>query len=404
MVYMAELFSLANPIQNYAWGSYETLALMRGAPAPTEQPEAELWVGAHPAAPSVAHVDGGTYTLDALVAEQPNRFLNSQRTNDVFPFLFKILAIESPLSIQVHPTDEQAQAGFADENARGIPLNDPARNYKDTFSKPETVIALSEMRILTGVRKFSELSAIAEHFKLRWLAGALDASKTPKQLLTAIIRMSPQASATALEQTLAAARSWAQKNGAVDGRESLAAGVAELVNLIDSKYPGDRGLLVALVMNLVYLAPGESVYTPDGQVHAYISGTAIELMNPSDNVMRAGLTPKHLDEEELIKILGERQDAPVIQRPTPTSDGTAEYSMWDKRLSITHLVLEQGQEIELPLSGVAIALCTAGTMVVRDDDKTFTLGGTQAVMYTGESATLSLSGQGQLYIACQRAS
>lgn len=402
MVYMAELFSLSNPIQNYAWGSHETLALMRGVPAPTEQPEAELWVGAHPSAPSVAHVDGGAFSLDSLVMEQPDRFLNAQRTNDAFPFLFKILAIDSPLSIQVHPTDEQAQAGFADENARGVALNDPARNYKDIFSKPETVIALSDMRILTGVRKFPELSAIAEHFKLQWLAGALGASKTPKQLLTTIIRMDPQAAAAAVEQTVASARAWAAKNGSVDGRESLAAGVAELVNLIDSKYPGDRGLLVALVMNLVYLAPGESAYTPDGQVHAYISGTAIELMNPSDNVMRAGLTPKHIDEEELIKILGENQDAPVIQRPTPTSDGAAEYSMWDERLSVTHLVVAEGQELELPLSGIATALCTSGTVVVRDQDKTFTLGGTESVMYVGEPTRLTVSGSGELYIAAQR--
>lgn len=399
---MAELFSLANPIQNYAWGSRETLALMRGVPAPTEQPEAELWVGAHPSAPSIAHIDGGSFPLDTLVGEQPERFLNAQRTVDIFPFLFKILAIESPLSIQVHPTDEQAQTGFAEENARGIALDDPARNYKDSFSKPETVIALSEMRILTGVRKFSELSAIAEHFKLQWLAGALGASKTPKQLLTAIIRMSPEAASAAVDQTVASARAWTKKNGPVDGRESLAAGVAELINLVNSRYPGDRGLLVALVMNLVYLAPGESAYTPDGQVHAYISGTAIELMNPSDNVMRAGLTPKHIDEEELIKILGERQDSPTIQRPTPISDGAAEYSMWDKRLSVTHLVVAEGQEIELPLSGVATALCTGGTVVVRDEEKTFTLSGTESVMYVGEPTSLTVSGSGELYIAAQR--
>ncbi|MDY6052096.1 MAG: mannose-6-phosphate isomerase, class I [Rothia sp. (in: high G+C Gram-positive bacteria)] len=399
---MGELFSLDNPIQNYAWGSYETLARMRGVAAPTDQPEAELWVGAHSSAPSMARVDGGAFPLDFLVKEQPSRFLNPQRSSDIFPFLFKILAIESPLSIQVHPTDEQAQAGFEAENSRGIALDDPARNYKDRFSKPETVIALSEMRILTGVRDFAELRAIAEHFSLPWLAGALDSAATAKELLTLIIRMPQDAAAAAVEQTVASARAWAAKNGDVPGSESTAAGVAELVTLIDSKYPGDRGLLVALVMNLIYLAPGDSAYTPDGQVHAYVSGTAIELMNPSDNVMRAGLTPKHIDEEELIKILGESQAAPTIQRPTPTSDKALEYSMWDERLSVTRLVVEEGERIALPLSGVATALCTGGTVVVSDEVKTFTLTGTRSVMYVGEPTEVTVTGAGELYIASQR--
>ncbi|WP_237233426.1 mannose-6-phosphate isomerase, class I [Rothia nasisuis] len=399
---MGELFSLDNPIQNYAWGSHTTLAAMRGAQVPTEQPEAELWVGAHPSAPSIAHVDGGAFPLDVLVGDQPARFLNPKRTSDTFPFLFKVLAIESPLSIQVHPTAEQAQAGFDDENARGIALDDPARNYKDWFSKPETVIALSEMRILTGVREFSELRAIAEHFSLPWLTGALGAAKTAKELLTVIIRMPQEAAAAAVEQTVASARAWTAKNGEVPGSESTAAGVAELITLIDSKYPGDRGLLVALAMNLVYLAPGDSVYTPDGQVHAYISGTAIELMNPSDNVMRAGLTPKHIDQEELIKILGEGQSAPTIQRSTPTGDKVAEYSMWDERLSVTHLTVAGGEKVTLPLAGVATALCTGGTVVVSDEVKTFTLTGTQSVMYAGDPTEVIVTGAGELFIAAQR--
>lgn len=399
---MGELFSLDNPIQNYAWGSYQTLAKMRGVPAPTGQPEAELWVGAHSSAPSIAQVDGSSQPLDALVSQQPDRFLNPSRRSDTFPFLFKILAIESPLSIQVHPTDEQAQLGFEDENARGIALDDPARNYKDRFSKPETVIALTNMRILTGVREFSELSYIAQEFELTWLAQLLDEVKTPKELLAAIIRLPQQVAGQALEQTRQAALKFTEQQGQVPGQESVLAGVAELVQLVDSKYPGDRGLLVALVMNLIYLAPGESAYTPDGQVHAYVSGTAIELMNPSDNVMRAGLTPKHIDEEELIKILGEAQSAPSIQRPQPSSDRALEYSMWDERLSVTYLALEEGQEVKLPLAGLATVLCTSGKLQVSSTEQTFELTGTQSLMYVGEPTDLKVQGAGELYIAAQR--
>ncbi len=401
MVGMGELFSLDNPIQNYAWGSYETLAKMRGVPAPTVEPEAELWVGAHSSAPSQALVNGQFQPLDQLVEQNPGRFLNPDRDHQSFPFLFKVLAIEAPLSIQVHPTDEQAQAGFEDENARGVALNDPARNYKDRFSKPETVIALTPMRILTGVRDFKELKAIAQLFQLTWLQDALTLAKTPKQLLTSIIRLPQETALAALEETLAAARTWRAKEGEVPGQESLAAGLVELILLIDSKYPGDWGLLVALVMNLVYLAPGESAYTPDGQVHAYVSGTAIELMNPSDNVMRAGLTSKHIDREELIKILGENQDHPQIQTPAPLSSVAGRYQMWDERLSVTHLTLETEQEVVHPVKGLVTALCTEGQLTIEDAQSSFTLTGTQAVLYVGREASLRIRGKGQLYLAAQ---
>lgn len=399
---MGEIFSLDNKIQHYAWGSYETLALMRGLPAPSQEPEAELWVGAHASAPSVAHLDGGAYPLDQLVGEQPGRFLNSERKHDVFPFLFKVLAIESPLSIQVHPTDEQAAAGFEEENARGVALDDPSRNYKDRFSKPETVIALSPMRILTGVREFAELRALADLFSLDWLAGVVAASKTPKQLLTAIIRLPQEAADAAVKKTVKAAQKWAKKHGPVPGAESVAAGAVELILLVNDKYPGDRGLLVALAMNLAYLNPGDSAFTPDGQVHAYVSGTAIELMNPSDNVMRAGLTPKHIDEEELIKVLGENQGAPVIQRPRPVGPAASEYAMWDERLTVTRVVVEEGTSVDYLLEGVSTALCVAGTVVVSDGEKSFTLKGTESVMHVGSPTAVTLSGAGELYIAAQR--
>lgn len=397
---MGELFSLDNPIQNYAWGSRETLGLMRGAPVPTEAPEAELWVGAHSSAPSLAHVDGGAQPLDVLVAQNPDRFLNHRRENNIFPFLFKILAIESPLSIQVHPTAQQAARGYREEEARGVALDDPTRNYKDQFSKPETVIALTPMRILTGVRDFAELRGFAATLKLDWLTGVLAQAKTPRDLLVAIVRIPQDAASTATAKTVKAAKKWAKKHKDAQEQNSAIAGAVELVALLDAKYPGDRGLLVALVMNLLHLEPGDAAFTPDGQVHAYVSGTAIELMYPSDNVMRAGLTSKHVDEEELITALGEHQNAPAIQRPA--AGALATYSMWDERLSVTRLNVTEGEELALPLEGVAVALCTAGTVVVRDEAKTFTLTGTQSVMYVGEPAQLSVSGQGELYIAAQR--
>lgn len=392
---MGEIFSLKNQIQNYAWGSREILGRMRGVPVPTEQPEAEVWVGAHPAAPSRATVDGAESPLNELIVENPSRFLRPDRTSDWFPFLFKILAIDAPLSIQVHPTPEQAIAGFEDEQARGIAIDAPYRNYKDRYSKPETVIALSPMRVLTGVRPVEQLKTLAAAFGAAWLAERADLS--PKQLLTEIIRLPEETASAAVQHLVDTAP------GLLGASNDVVADAAELVRIVDGKYPGDRGLLVAFVMNLVHLAPGESAFTPDGQVHAYVSGTAIELMNPSDNVMRAGLTAKHIDTEELIKVLGEKQDAPVIQRPNPEDGPLGTYAMWDERMSVTRVRVEEGKPLSYTFKGISAALSVAGKVTIQAKDGNgtdeFVLGATESVLHVGEPSEAVLSGSGELYIA-----
>lgn len=392
---MGEIFSLKNQIQNYAWGSREILGRMRGVPVPTEQPEAEVWVGAHPAAPSRATVDGAESPLNELIVENPSRFLRPDRTSDWFPFLFKILAIDAPLSIQVHPTPEQAIAGFEDEQARGIAIDAPYRNYKDRYSKPETVIALSPMRVLTGVRPVEQLKTLAAAFGAAWLAERAELS--PKQLLTEIIRLPEETASAAVQHLVDTAA------GLLGASNDVVADAAELVRIVDGKYPGDRGLLVAFVMNLVHLAPGESAFTPDGQVHAYVSGTAIELMNPSDNVMRAGLTAKHIDTEELIKVLGEKQDAPVIQRPNPDDGPLGTYAMWDERMSVTRVRIEEGKPLSYTFKGISAALSVAGKVTIQAKDGNgtdeFVLGATESVLHVGEPSEAVLSGSGELYIA-----
>ena len=392
---MGEIFSLKNQIQNYAWGSREILGRMRGVPVPTEQPEAEVWVGAHPAAPSRATVDGTESPLNELIQAEPSRFLRPDRTSDWFPFLFKILAIDAPLSIQVHPTPEQAIAGFEDEQARGIAIDAPHRNYKDRYSKPETVIALTPMRVLTGVRPVEQLKTLAAAFGAAWLAERAELS--PKQLLTEIIRLPEETASAAVQHLVDTAP------GLLGASNDVVADAAELVRIVDGKYPGDRGLLVAFVMNLVHLAPGESAFTPDGQVHAYVSGTAIELMNPSDNVMRAGLTAKHIDTEELIKVLGEKQDAPVIQRPNPEDGPLGTYAMWDERMSVTRVRVEEGKPLSYTFKGISAALSVAGKVTIQAKDGNgtdeFVLGATESVLHVGEPSEAVLSGSGELYIA-----
>ena len=251
------------------------------------------------------------------------------------------------------------------------------------------------MRVLTGVRTSEQLAELAKAFKADWLAERV--KLTPKQLLTEIIRMPEDAAATAVEQLVEVA---SQLTGSENAR---IADAAELVQIVAGKYPGDRGLLVAFVMNLVHLAPGESAFTPDGQVHAYVSGTAIELMNPSDNVMRAGLTAKHIDTEELIKVLGESQDAPVIQRPTPDNAPVGTYAMWDERMSVTRIRVEEGKPQEYTFEGISAALSVSGEITIHAADgngtEEFVLGATESVLHVGEPSAATLSGSGELYIA-----
>ena len=184
-----------------------------------------------------------------------------------------------------------------------------------------------------------------------------------------------------------------------DGVSATVSDAADLVNLVAQKYPGDKGLLVAFVMNLMNLAPGDSAFTPDGQVHAYVSGTAIELMNPSDNVLRAGLTPKHIDAEELIKVLGEHQDAPVVQRPAANGSGVEQYAMWDERMSVQHIRVFADESVEYTFEGTSAALVVDGSVTISAGEQNITLRGTESVLHAGDSTSVTITGEGELYIA-----
>lgn len=428
---MGHLHAMRNPLQHYAWGTHDTLARMRGVAHPTQQPEAELWVGAHPSAPSqLVEGEPGNQRhlpLDEAVARAPQEFL-PEDTHE-FPFLLKILAIGAPLSLQVHPSEAQAQEGFEREEAAGVPREAAHRNYKDRHSKPETVIAVSPVRILTGIRPTEQLREIAEALDLRWLAQVceLDAA----QLVARIFQADDAAAARDLQVTVAAARTWAAahpfdprpsaaRDGATESPEARLDALADLIVRLDEAYPGDRGILVATAMNQLFLAPGEAAHTPDGQVHAYISGTAVEIMNPSDNVMRAGLTPKHIDVEQMLSVLVPEQPAPPVQTPVRTAPGVFEYSTWDPRLSVLRLDVSADEPLEVSLDGLCAVLCTDGRLRITPlaaeapaseaasapaqttaevPAPDFGLTGTQAVLHTGTPDAVRITGSGRLYCA-----
>ena len=381
---MGEIFGMRNPVQHYAWGSREVLARLRGGPVPSPEPEAELWVGAHPAAPSAVLVDGREEPLDALVGADPGRFL-PEGAGDRLPFLLKILAIDAPLSLQVHPTPEQARAGFEREERAGIPVEAPERNYKDRSAKPETVVAVSRTEVLTGLQPADRLRTTARRLDLDWLCRLLDEDRP---LLPGVLGLDDDAARTAVAATLAAAR-------AGDPQDP----VARLVRHVHDHHPGDRGLLVAVCMHHVVLEPGQSLHTPAGQLHAYLSGTAVEVMASSDNVLRAGLTGKHVDVAELLAVLAPEQAAPEVVDPPTGPDGARHYPLWDDRLELTAHELVPGRPARAQLRGTAVVLTAAGTAVLRAGGRQWPLGGGQSLLHTGGPTPVELAGDGTVFTA-----
>ncbi|WP_129660704.1 mannose-6-phosphate isomerase, class I [Rothia halotolerans] len=403
---MGQVLKMHNPVQNYAWGTRDTLARLRGAPCPAPEPEAELWVGAHPLSSSVVETPQGRVPLKDLVGEAPARGL-AEAVGD-FPYLLKILAIGAPLSLQVHPDVETAGRGYEREEAEGVPRDAPHRSYKDRRSKPETVVAVSPLRILTGIRPAAELREIAGALGLTWLAEL--AGYDAREIVTQIFAKPQESAELALQATVDAAVEHslhhpfdedAPGRPGEDPRDRLAA-VADLILLLHDRHPGDRGIMVAVAMNQLFLAPGESAHTPDGQVHAYISGTAVEIMEASDNVMRAGLTPKHVDVPEMLAVLRSDQPAPEVWEPREEAPGVVRYQLWDPRLSLVRIDVEPERPVEWELAGIATALCTEGRVSAELDDAVHEIAGAEALLHLGSPDRARFSGSGRLYLAAYR--
>lgn len=305
---------LRNPVRDYAWGSPTAIPELTGS-EPDGRPQAEMWIGAHPADPSLVEHEGEQVRLDELIARDPERFLGAQAAQKfgALPFLAKLLAADHPLSLQVHPSIEQAEAGFSAEEAAGVPLDAPHRNYKDRNHKPEMVVALTRFEALSGFRDPAEtvrlLSAIRGLLPegsagARVLAdlerdlGNDDAGAALRAAFTRALTGEDSAEAVG---DVAAGLARAEREEASRAEGPLAAwrDEASTFLLLAEEYPGDPGALVALLANRVTLEPGEALYLPAGNLHAYLKGFGVEVMATSDNVLRGGLTPKHVDLEEL---------------------------------------------------------------------------------------------------------
>jgi mannose-6-phosphate isomerase len=362
-------------VRPYPWGSRHAIAELVGRPAPAPGPEAELWMGAHPSAPSGVARDARRTTLDAVIAADPDRELGPgcvARFGPRLPFLLKVLAAEQALSIQVHPSRAQAQAGFRAENARGLAPDDPARNYTDDWPKPELLYALTPFEVLAGLRTPADAAGL-----LRALAVGPLASLAVQLEVSGSAPLAVESSGQLLAGLLGTILSWPPA-----GRSALVAGVvaacarlasdggpysaaAAAAVRIAADHPGDLGVVASLLMRHAVLEPGQAMFMPAGGLHAYLKGTGIELLANSDNVVRAGLTGKHLDVPELLALLDPSVAVPVLS-PRGLADGIAWFDTPapEFRLYLVDLV---GNTVSLPGEGPRIVLCTEGSAVLRSE-------------------------------------
>jgi mannose-6-phosphate isomerase len=346
-------------IRPYAWGSRHAIAELQGRPVPAPGPEAELWMGAHPSAPSgVAQT-----TLDAVIAADPDRELGPAcvaRFGPRLPFLLKVLSADQALSIQLHPSRAQAQAGFRAENQRGVPPSE--RSYVDDWPKPELLCALTPFEVLAGLRPPRDAAALLRALAvpaLQPLAAELDAATAPEALsyaLAAILDWPEASRAELVAKVTAACATLASSDGPYAGACAAAVRVA-------GDHPGDLGVVAMLLMRHAVLAPGQAVFMPAGGLHAYLHGTGIEVLANSDNVIRAGLTRKHIDVPELLSLLDPAVTVPVLT-PAPLGDGVTWFDTPapEFRLYVADLA---EPVIPLPAGGPRIALCTDGAATLR---------------------------------------
>ncbi|ASW53729.1 mannose-6-phosphate isomerase, class I [Plantactinospora sp. KBS50] len=415
--------TLHGTIRDYAWGSRRVLAEFQGRPAPTEGPEAELWLGAHPGAPARVDRPAGRTLLPDLLAAEPEHWLGAEvvaRFGPRLPFLLKVLAPERPLSLQAHPDAEQARAGYAAEEAAGV-----HRNYVDPYHKPEMLVALHPFEALCGFRDpavsaaaiaglgLAELEPVVAALR-RGVEGLGEAVRllltVPTHRRAGLVEAAVRAAGTAEPAASAAAgiaapapaapaAGIAAPAAAGPAAAAHGSGSAGLVPRLARDYPGDPGVLVALLLNHVALEPGQAIWMPAGNLHAYLRGCGVEIMAASDNVLRGGLTPKRVDVPELLRVLRFEVLADPVLLPVPVAPGVVTWPVPVPDFALYRVRVDGSAPVRLTGSGPRVVLGTAGTVTAGDDDGALAVPrGTAAVGRAGAGA-LVLTGVGEAYVA-----
>ena len=375
-------------VRNYDWGSLTAIPDLLGRAA-TGEPWAELWFGAHPSAP--AAVGARAEPLDRLIAADPVAALGPAVASRYgrLPFLLKVLAAAAPLSLQAHPSAEQAEAGFEREEAMGVPPDAPQRMFRDRSGKPEMVCALSSFEALCGFRDPQQTAALLDTLD----APALDplrrrisgrSGSQMRDLLAWLLALDGPAAAALAESAARAC--------AAAGDEDEWSGLRSAVAKLGARHPGDAAVAVALLLNHVVLAPGEALFLDSGCLHAYLDGTAVELMADSDNVVRGGLTSKHVNAAALVQIVDGAASEPPVQRPEPAG-GLVTYCTAAAEFSLRRLDVDGSSG--LAAAGPAVLLCTEGCVEANG----VTLDRGAAAWSGAREPQVALEGRGTVFCA-----
>ncbi len=392
------MFRISHAVQSYAWGSTTAIpALLKLEPS--SGPVAEAWFGAHASAPSLRVGDDDGARLPDVIAADPPGVLGEDvraRFGACLPYLLKIIAADRPLSLQVHPNVERARSGYAAEELAGVPFDAPHRNYRDRNHKPELVYALTRFEAVCGFRaprRAAELLLGLDAPLAKELHDVLVARPTAAGIeaaFTQLLRPQTRPDARAVQEVVDACGARLEAGSPSPRADRVVLRLAEA-------YPGDPGVVTSLLLNPVTLHPGDSLFVPAGGVHAYLSGVGIEIMASSDNVLRAGLTPKHVDVDELLRNVDYVAAPPIRIAPERFHGATRVFyaPVDDFELSVTEL---RDDEVHpLPGRGPRVLLCLEGAIdVTNAAGEILSLSQGQAAFVPASDGALTVRGEGRL--------
>ncbi len=403
---------MGNAVRDYAWGSTAQLPQFLGH-APTGRPQAELWIGAHDGNPS-ALPDGRR--LNEVIAAAPDEYLGRRiagRFDERLPFLMKVLAVGEPLSLQVHPSSERARLGHRREDAAGIPLDAGHRSYKDQWHKPELIFALTRFEGLAGFRDVGLTAELLELLHLPWAdqVAARLASGPPSERLREVVTDTLALEGRPLSRLLGQVGDAARHAGARARRDLLrhhtkrsdahhrvgaeAVRVFARVGDLAQRYPKDPGVLVTLLLNNVTLAPGEAMFVNAGIVHAYVEGFGVEIMASSDNVLRAGLTPKHMDVDELLAVTDFHPSVPPRWAP---AERAADFVHLSPPVAEFCLTVGRPPLRRLPAVGPRAVLVLDGEVEVVSRSERITARRGQSVFVAHDDGPVNVLGDGRVAV------
>lgn len=395
-------YAMRNQVRDYAWGHPHHIPRLLNLDWPEGKPAAEVWMGAHPAAPSMVEVGGQWVGLDKWIAENPVALLGRESMQEYgrLPYLLKLLAAGKSLSIQAHPDKVRAEEGFARENENAVPIDSPRRNYRDDNHKPEVLMALSPFTAMIGFRPFREI-----YTNFRPLFNEPDffsfesgGGPSLRDFLRNLLTL-PMARRDAL---LSKALEYAEGSGESScGWDSLQ---REWIFRLARQFPSDIGALAPLFLHVLRIQPGEALYQPAGMLHAYLDGFGVELMANSDNVLRGGLTPKNIDVPELLRVLDFESTKPCVLK-LPTEDARNSLGFFptlakEFALGLGSLTGESGTKLQIPGGeGPVVILNLDGRLILDDGNDTLSLARGQSAFVPHASPRVNITGVGQAAVA-----